>query len=137
VRCLAAAAAVVVGLLVSGCNDKNDQIDKLVWYTDSYCHMLRYDLEQEVQCYHERDRSALSFGFDLATRGPVSLELMRGLTYCVNVRRVDPAVRDGLSLRFGAALARFGRTDVFVEALAALDELAVVAAEIDALPLID
>jgi hypothetical protein len=101
------------------------------------CHTLWLDLRHEAQSYRAavtEPRAFLRFGADELSRSYVSRALSRSLRYCAYVRGISSG---DLSLRLDNASSHLLWANDAAGAAAALDELAAVVAEIDALPLSD
>jgi len=129
----------LVAIVAMGCGaDRNPDGISLAEMTQRQCASLTRELASSADEYRtSKPTTSLRYGRTRDERGPASLQLLGRMMSCLGVRRGEQAKLDALGNRLAIAGQTFRESGDRPESIAALDALAAIASEIDALPLRD
>jgi hypothetical protein len=155
------ALAIALPVLTSACTDRDcKRADKLPLRVQSYCGQLAQDLKSSAQEYandaprlnatdpdqRQRIEETLewrSVGVSRDARRQALVDLQARLNFCVQARTIDDTQMTGLQVRIETLLKQLGpdlvtgQLPTVDETVTALRDLAAVASQVNALPLVD
>lgn len=155
------ACTIALPLLTSACRERDCKpADKLPLRVQSYCGQLAQDLKSSAQAFAEdaprldamapdqrrRTEETLrwwSVGIGCDVRREALVDVQTRLASCVNARKIDDAKSTALQVRIDTLIKHLGpdlvtgQLPTVDETVTALHDLAALAAEVNALPLVD